>query len=765
MAPNQEHPISLDDLECEMSKRLRTSESIGSCSSKQKHLLEFVEASEERKYIEDLWSRESWRFVLTGLIASSTAFVVLAVCYFQNPASTRLGPLFMAVVGVTCVSVMCVLLWKGERGSKRCRCLFYQGRKPLQWAMALSGSVAIPLIAIYNAFYACDQEVNVALYQCLTMKHDETEGVPFETVIFVLAAPLVLKFLNVPFRWVLCFATLGLLQLVVITLKLTNGLASWKLVLIFTWATGFMLLAAWYVESADRKWYLLRLEVEKRHGKQLELTQLEAKAAAEETLLSFLCHEIRNPYCSLLGYVEFIHAASAENAQNALAADRTSNTSKVPAHGRHDQTLRQIHGWCSSVLASSRHMLDLLDNVLDLSKLENKKMRLAEQPLNLHQLCEEVRTMLAPSIKTGVSLLLDIDRLEWISADPLRWRQLLVNLLSNAFKFTNQGSVCVTVKLLRATDPVSLGSLGYPKRGGANGSVAGEGNMGVAVSDKGSVAGTARSRTSSTRTTSAMASSAPGGQTLSVRISDTGCGVSPECATKLFSIFESKSNAFAEKGSGVGLVLSQHIVQLMGGDIRVDSPYERIPGGEPVSGTCMYFTIPVVACEPPAGDPGPGAVAIDGVDGVRPGLSSRLQRALPASLAVLIVEDEPMNQLILRAKLEQLQCNVACTLVDTAEQAVDLVSRSKFELIVMDQHLEKADGAMTGAQATKQLRDQNCAIPVIMCSGNCGANDRAAYLAAGATMVWPKPYPTTEEMSMDISELVASGSVADAGSR
>jgi hypothetical protein len=91
---------------------------------------------------------------------------------------------------------------------------------------------------------------------------------------------------------------------------MTDGTKTWRLTTTYTWLLiGFCIVAAWYVENTDRRAYVLRLEMEKRHAKQLTATQLQTKAAAEETLLSFLCHEIRNPYCALLGYVEFIHTA------------------------------------------------------------------------------------------------------------------------------------------------------------------------------------------------------------------------------------------------------------------------------------------------------------------------------------------------------------------------------------------------------------------------------------------------------------------------
>jgi CheY-like chemotaxis protein len=245
---------------------------------------------------------------------------------------------------------------------------------------------------------------------------------------------------------------------------------------------------------------------------------------------------------------------------------------------------------------------------------------------------------------------------------------------------------------------------------------------------------------------------------LGVWISDTGCGVSPENAMKLFNLFESKSHAFSQKGSGVGLVLSQHIVNLMGGKIRVESPYRPTPESDPISGTCSYFTIPIATCSEPSGKSGSASGRRIVVTKTPSGQDNFSLGALPAELAILVVEDEPMNRMIMQAKLMQLQENVAvtCTVAETAEEALELVAASTFDVILMDQHLEKTGGILTGAQATRQLRDQGCSTPIIMCSGNCAANDLALYRAAGATRVWPKPYPSTEDMASDIGELLGS---------
>ena len=86
--------------------------------------------------------------------------------------------------------------------------------------------------------------------------------------------------------------------------------------------------------------------------------------------------------------------------------------------------LSQIREWCTSVLSSSGHMLDILDNVLDLSKLESQTIELNNEPLNLWSLCNEIRLLLLPTKHENVHLIIDIEPELWILGDGLRWRQV-----------------------------------------------------------------------------------------------------------------------------------------------------------------------------------------------------------------------------------------------------------------------------------------------------------------------------------------------------
>jgi CheY-like chemotaxis protein len=143
----------------------------------------------------------------------------------------------------------------------------------------------------------------------------------------------------------------------------------------------------------------------------------------------------------------------------------------------------------------------------------------------------------------------------------------------------------------------------------------------------------------------------------------------------------------------------------------------------------------------------------------------------PTVIRFLLVEDDAMNQLIMKAKLQNLRfgssgdsnqdedsappCKVECTVVDTAEKAIELVTGSEacFDIILMDQHLDDAGGVLTGLQAVTELRAQGHTLPIIMCTGNCAARDKEEYLLAGATHVWDKPYPATQQMVADLQDV------------
>jgi CheY-like chemotaxis protein len=434
-----------------------------------------------------------------------------------------------------------------------------------------------------------------------------------------------------------------------------------------------------------------------------------------------------------------------------------------------------IKEWCTAALASSKYLIAILDNgtcllpprrrprpppralrrllspagrfplpfaaVLDQSKLEQGKLVLEEKEINFSVLCHSCVNMLQHTKAAAVKLSVAVPPDLVVIGDHMRWRQVLVNLLSNALKFTTSGSVTLSVVCKERC-------------------------------------------------------------ALFVAVSDTGPGINRELAPMLFQRYA--QGASSHKGSGLGLSIAQLIVQLYHSDIKVDSPWDA--AGTP--GTRFSFTVPDVvmsrgspaaptldetAAPAAVSSPGGGAVqaalALQVLHAHQPCLQT-VKQALQALhthqsgvLNVLIVEDDKLNCMIMDTKLRQAMpsaasCSTSITIevVHTGEAALDKfregVERSEphafdLDLVLMDEHMESAGGKLKGSETTKLLREMGMRGVIVACSGNCLADDRTLYLAAGASHVWPKPYPNAAEIGVDLQNwfggLAARGSPRTAG--
>ena len=228
---------------------------------------------------------------------------------------------------------------------------------------------------------------------------------------------------------------------------------------------------------------------------QLEIARQnsDAASAAKSTFLANMSHEIRTPLTAILGYAELL-----------LEPDQS-------ASDRHD---------CLQIVRrSAKHLLELINDILDLSKIEAGRMTIECIPCSAAQLISEVVSMIRPRAQEKkVALRLDFDGPipERINTDPLRLRQILVNLLGNAIKFTTDGDVIVRVSCDRAPD-----------------------NRGV----------------------------------LQVRIVDTGIGMTRDQLERIFQPFTQADDATTRRfgGTGLGLTISKRLTEMLGGDITVVS--------------------------------------------------------------------------------------------------------------------------------------------------------------------------------------------------
>jgi len=227
----------------------------------------------------------------------------------------------------------------------------------------------------------------------------------------------------------------------------------------------------------------------------------EAANRAKSIFLANMSHEIRSPMTAILGYVDLLQVDTREGREMI-------------------ETIRR----------NSQHLLSLINDILDLSRIEAGKFELSPSAFKPRKLVEEVVSLMrVRAADKGLTLVSEfVDNLpEWVQSDAIRIRQILINLVGNAIKFTEQGSVRI--------------SLGY-------------------------------------RSTDA---------TLRVEITDTGIGISEREQARLFASFEQADNSIARRfgGSGLGLAISQRLAHLLKGRIDVES----VPG----QGSCFKLILPV----------------------------------------------------------------------------------------------------------------------------------------------------------------------------
>jgi signal transduction histidine kinase/CheY-like chemotaxis protein len=216
----------------------------------------------------------------------------------------------------------------------------------------------------------------------------------------------------------------------------------------------------------------------------------EAANQTKSTFLANMSHELRTPLNAIIGYSEMLLEEAEESNQTALVPD--------------------VH----KILTAGKHLLELINAVLDLSKIEAGKMELYLETFSVPNLVADVVTVIRPLVdKNGNTLEVSVDpALESMRSDQTKVRQSLYNLLSNACKFTMNGRISIAVRML-------------PDR------------------------------------------------RISFAVSDTGVGMTPEQRARLFEPFTQADSSTSRKygGTGLGLVISRRFAQMMGGDIAVES--------------------------------------------------------------------------------------------------------------------------------------------------------------------------------------------------
>jgi CheY-like chemotaxis protein len=376
--------------------------------------------------------------------------------------------------------------------------------------------------------------------------------------------------------------------------------------------------------------------------------------------------------------------------------------------GRLDAEEREC---AETIRSSAESLLTIVNDILDFSKIEAGKMDLEMLDCDVRRLVDEVVDLLSESARRkgltlGAVVAPELPAL--LRGDPGRLRQVLVNLVSNAIKFTERGEIEIRVA------------------------------------------------SSETRVASAEDDHSHLAPRYSLRFSvcDTGIGISAEARDRLFQAFAQADGSTTRRygGTGLGLAISRQLVELMGGQIGVESA--------PGVGSTFWFAIPF---ERSAVVPGPSRLMVaPGPRAAVPAAPARdAQPPADGKLRVLVVEDNPVNQRVAVRMLQRL--GLGADVASDGLEAVESFSRQPYDLILMDCQMPGLDGYEATARI-RQIEGTERHIPIVAMTASAMRGDRERCLEAGMDDYISKPV-TIETLESVLGRWVPLPAHGDQGSR
>jgi signal transduction histidine kinase/FixJ family two-component response regulator len=395
------------------------------------------------------------------------------------------------------------------------------------------------------------------------------------------------------------------------------------------------------IESLADSFNVMTANLQRMHEEQVAVERM------KDEFVSMVSHELRTPLNGVIGMTDLL-------LRSELAP--------------------QARTYAEGVQRSGEVLLAVIDDILDLSKIEAGKLDLESAPLDVRQLVAEVAQLFKErAAAKGVTLTWKVDAAVpyGLEGDPIRVRQVLLNLVGNALKFTHVGSVSTAVELARTSAEEVV---------------------------------------------------------LRFAVADTGIGISPRDRERLFQPFAQADSSTTRKygGTGLGLSICQRLVQLMRGEIGVESELGH--------GSTFWFSIPVRRAAVPAIAP------------QVPAEPARLPSLRPAQ-RLLLVEDSWMNQQVALGMLEQL--GYEADLATDGREALEAIEHNGYAAVLLDCQMPEMDGFQMAAELRRrEAQSGRPAVPIIAMTASAMQADRERCLASGMNDHLAKPVRIAELSAM-----------------
>ncbi|MBQ7559503.1 MAG: response regulator [Synergistaceae bacterium] len=411
------------------------------------------------------------------------------------------------------------------------------------------------------------------------------------------------------------FIVMNVLFIFLIDSFIMQYLFAQNIPLVYTVATIMLVFTFFYMEAPTyRQLLTAHVETEKaRHDAELSMQHATAANKTKSNFLASTSHEIRTPMNAILGINDMII--------NELATTKDEESKKAA------QNIRR----------SGNYLLTLVNNILDISKIDAGKMDLYESDYHLWDVlweCEGYTTHKLNGKNVKFSLDVDENMSEYLHGDVLRLKQALINLLDNAAKYTKAGSVTLKASGVREGDEINLSFI----------------------------------------------------------VQDTGLGMKEDDMTKIFEPFE-RANIVETRnilGAGLGLTLVKNITDIMHGKIKIESSYGK--------GTKVTLTLPqkIARDEEFTIKEYKDFISSNLAQQLQEALNTKTEWP---DAKILIVDDTPVNLVVAKGMLKESKAKIETA--ESGEEALEKIKSEHFDLIFLDHKMPGMDGIETLKQAKK----------------------------------------------------------------